>query len=193
MSSKEIALWVDERWYQALSRHLKDETVEDKLNEYLEKLIDQLPEQVREEISGEIWAEEQRQKQEAEANQRYSAFKITEHGTTEHFRVERSLGMLATAGFVRTCLRQELGPRPFREMLYNRVEISADEFDRMQSPVWKRAAGSQTYTMRILTRGNSPPSDLISVGYPTGSKIFPLPSGTQTAAAVMTGTCDRPD
>ena len=32
MSSREIALWVDERWYQALSRQLKDEAVEDKLN-----------------------------------------------------------------------------------------------------------------------------------------------------------------
>lgn len=91
MSSREIALWVDERWYQALSRHLKDKTVEDKLNEYLDKLIDQLPEQVREKISGEIFAEEQRQEQEAEANQRYSAFKVTELGTTEHLRVARSV------------------------------------------------------------------------------------------------------
>jgi len=39
--------------------------------------------------------------------------------------------MLVTAGYVRTCLRQELGPRPFREMLHSREEISADEFDRM--------------------------------------------------------------
>ena len=51
MSSREIALWVDERWYQALSLHLKNETVEDKLNNYLDELISQLPDHMREKIS----------------------------------------------------------------------------------------------------------------------------------------------
>ena len=32
MSSREMTIWIDERWYNALSRHLKDETLE----EYLE-------------------------------------------------------------------------------------------------------------------------------------------------------------
>ena len=131
MNDREIVLRVDERWYQALSRQLKEETVEDKLNQHLNKLIDQLPEQVREKVSGEILAEDQRREQEAEASRKFSAFRITEHGVTEHFRVEDSLGMLAAAGYVRTCLRQELGPRPFRDMLHNREEISADAFDRM--------------------------------------------------------------
>ena len=31
MKSREICVWLDERWYDALSRHLKDETVEDSL------------------------------------------------------------------------------------------------------------------------------------------------------------------
>ena len=54
MSSREIALWLDERWYQVLSRQWESETVEDKLNDYLNQLIDQLPESVRERISSEI-------------------------------------------------------------------------------------------------------------------------------------------
>ena len=35
MNSKDITLWIDERWYDALNRHLKDETLE----EHLEKLL----------------------------------------------------------------------------------------------------------------------------------------------------------
>ena len=67
MSSREIALWVDERWYQALSRQLKDETVEDKLNNYLDELISQLPDHTREKISREIWEEDQQREQEIRA------------------------------------------------------------------------------------------------------------------------------
>ena len=136
MNDREIVLWVDERWYQALSQHLTEETVENKLGQYLDKLIGQLPEQVREKISGEIRTE----KQEAEASRKFSAFRITEHGVTEHFRVEDSLGMLAAAGYVRTCLRQELGPRPFRDMLHNREEISADAFDRMAASCMEKGS-----------------------------------------------------
>ena len=54
MSSREIALWLDERWYQVLSRQWESETVEDKPNDYLNQMIDQLPESVRERISSEI-------------------------------------------------------------------------------------------------------------------------------------------
>lgn len=132
MSSREITLWLDERWYQALSRQLGDETVEDKLNNYLNELIDQLPEQVREEISGEIQKEEQQRRQEIEDSKRYSAFRVTEQGVTEHFRMEREASLLETAGYVRICLRQELGPRPFREMLRGREEITAAKFEQME-------------------------------------------------------------
>ena len=38
MNSKDITLWIDERWYDALNRHLKDETLE----EHLEKTIDEI-------------------------------------------------------------------------------------------------------------------------------------------------------
>ena len=140
MNYREIALWVDERWYQALSQQLENKTVEDKLNEYLNKLIDQLPEQVREKINSEIWAEDQRREQEIEASRKFSAFRITEHGVTEHFRVEDSLGILATAGYVRTCLRQELGPRPFRDILHNQEEISVEEFDRMAASCMEKGS-----------------------------------------------------
>ena len=59
MSKKMLTLWLDERWYDALSRHLRDESVEDKLEAYLDALIDQLPDQVCRRISQEIWREAQ--------------------------------------------------------------------------------------------------------------------------------------
>ena len=131
MSSKEIALWLDERWYQALSRQLGKETVEDKLNDYLNQLIDQLPERVRERISGEIRDEEQQRKQALDAVQKFSAFRVTENGVTEHFRMDRPVGLLETARCVRTTLRQEPGPRPFREMFHRPESITAEGFDTM--------------------------------------------------------------
>ena len=131
MSSREIALWLDERWYQALSRQWENETVEDKLNDYLNQLIGQLPERVRERISGEIREEEQQRKQALEAVQKFSAFRVTENGVTEHFRMDRPFGLLETARCVRTTLRQEPGPRPFREMFRRPESITAEEFDAM--------------------------------------------------------------
>ncbi len=61
MSDREITLWIDDRWYDALSRRLKDETVEDKLNSYLDALVNQLPvqeyERICREISQEVYQE----------------------------------------------------------------------------------------------------------------------------------------
>lgn len=130
MNSRALEIWLDERWYEALSQQLKNETVEDKLNEYLEQLIDQLPKQVYEKISGEIRAEDQLREQEEEANRRYSAFRVTENGATEYFQVEQAVEMLNCASYVRRWLRQT-EQRPFRELLSGSVDISAEEYDRM--------------------------------------------------------------
>ena len=133
MSSREIALWVDERWYQALSLHLKNETVEDKLNNYLDELISQLPDHTREKISREIWEEDQQREQEIRASRRYSAFRIMENGVTQYFQMDRSVGMLEIAGYIRLRLRQQGEPRSLVESLRGREEISAEEFERMLS------------------------------------------------------------
>ena len=78
MNSRDITVWLDERWYDALSRQLnkKDTTVEDELDAYLDAMIDQLPERVREKISREIWEEDQRQREAAEAVRRFSVFRV---------------------------------------------------------------------------------------------------------------------
>ena len=131
MNSKPLEIWLDERWYEALSQHLENETVEEKLDNYLDELISQLPEHVREKISGEILEEDHQREQEIRASRRYSAFRIVENGGTKYFRMDRSVGMLEIAGYVRLRLRQQSGPRPLEESLRGREEIPAEEFERM--------------------------------------------------------------
>ena len=59
MNSKDITLWIDERWYDALSKHLKDETLEEHLKNVLDEMCNQLPQREYERISHELWAEQQ--------------------------------------------------------------------------------------------------------------------------------------
>ena len=61
MSSREMTIWIDERWYDALSRHLKDETLEEHLEDVIDEMCNQLPEHEYERISAEIWQEKQRE------------------------------------------------------------------------------------------------------------------------------------
>ena len=114
-----------ELWGQCLDR------VEEKLDNYLDELISQLPEHVREKISREILEEDQRREEEIRASTRYSAFRIVENGGTQYFRMDRSVGMLEIAGYVRLRLRQQSRPRPLEEYLHGREEIPAEEFERM--------------------------------------------------------------
>ena len=90
MNSRDITVWLDERWYDALSRQLnkQDTTVEEQLDEYLDAMIDQLPEQVRNRISREIWEEDQRQREAVEAVRRFSVFRVTQDGRTDHLLTE---------------------------------------------------------------------------------------------------------
>ena len=98
MSSREIVVWLDERWYDALSRHLKDETLEEHLENVVDEMCNQLPRQEYERISTEIWQEEQRNKEAAEAGRRFAVFHVTERGESVHFLVEENLELLQAAG-----------------------------------------------------------------------------------------------
>lgn len=60
--------------------------------------------------------------------QRCSAFRITEGGCTEHFRVDGLGALLKAAQYVQR-YKQEKGP--FAEKLRGREQISADTFERM--------------------------------------------------------------
>ena len=130
MSSREITLWLDERWYQALTQQLEVKKLEDKLNEYLEDLINLLPSQVYDKIIEEVREEEQQREQALASSQKYAAFRVTENGVTEHFQMEQAAGMVEAASYVRRWLRQT-ERLPFQEMLSGRKNISAEQFDRL--------------------------------------------------------------
>ena len=85
MADRQIELWVNERWYDALSRQLEkqDTTVEEKLEEYLDALVEQLPESVYEKVSREIWEENRQEREAAEAARRVSVFRVTQDGGTD--------------------------------------------------------------------------------------------------------------
>ncbi len=131
MSSREITLWIDDRWYDALTRHLKDETVEDKLNDYLDTLVNKLPLQEYERISQEIYQEDQRAKEEQEAARKFAVFHIREAGGEHYFRTDRGMEFLEAARLLRSCLRSGGGAHEYMKMLHHREEISSDQFRQM--------------------------------------------------------------
>ena len=95
MADRQIELWINERWYDALSDQLKKQntTVEEKLDEYLDALIDQLPEMISEKVGREIWEEDRQQREAAEAARRVSVFRITQDGRTDCLLTEGAASM----------------------------------------------------------------------------------------------------
>ena len=87
MADRQIEVWINERWYDALSDQLKKQstTVEKKLEEYVDTLIDQLPEQVSEKVSREIWEEDRQGREAAEAARRFSVVRVTPDGSSRLF------------------------------------------------------------------------------------------------------------
>lgn len=108
MNSRDITLYLDERWYAALSKHLKGETLEEHLEGVLDEMCNQLPQTEYERISQEIWQEEQHNKAEAESGRRFSIARITENGESRCLLLERGEIMFQTALRLRRHLRGEL-------------------------------------------------------------------------------------
>ena len=158
MNSRDITLWLDERWYDALSRQLKkkDTTVEDELNEYLDAMIDQLPEQVREKISREIWEEDQRQREATEAARRISVFRVTQDGRTDHLLTQGTIpvDVLHTAVALRSyLLAKGNSSQRFAERLHSVVDIAPEVFQDYAGELMRRT-GRVTAVLDIdLDRG----------------------------------------
>lgn len=131
--NREMTLWLDERWYQALTRQLEVEKLEDKLNEYLDNLVSLLPTPVYDQIIGEIREEEQQREQAIAASQKYAAFRVTENGREEYFRLSQNYELLPAARMLRKYLRREPGADvdSFSELFPRREVITPEEFDRM--------------------------------------------------------------
>ena len=158
MNSRDITLWLDERWYDALSRQLKkkDTTVEDELNEYLDAMIDQLPEQVRKKISREIWEEDQQQRAEVEAARRISVFLVTQDGRTDHLLTQGTIpvDVLHTAVALRSyLLAKGNSSQRFAERLHSVMDIAPEVFQDYAGELMRRT-GRVTAVLDIdLDRG----------------------------------------
>lgn len=125
MSSREISLWIDERWADALEKHLPGHDLQKKMEELLNGLTEQLPEQVREDIHREIRAEDERMEQEREAQRRFSALKVTEDGRDSFLISEGGMNLLNLSGCIRGYLSTDA---PFASTLYRVRECDATEF-----------------------------------------------------------------
>lgn len=131
MSSREIVLWLDERWYDALERHIKGETLQEKLEGYLDELCNNLlPDYEYEQISREIYEERMAQDELREANRRFAVFKVTEHNEQSLFLVDEPLDFLPVACALRRYLRGTNAATDFRHHYAAAQEITAGEFTR---------------------------------------------------------------
>lgn len=131
MSSREICLWIDERWYNALSKRLKDESLEEHLENVLDEMCNQLPEREYKRISEAIWQEDQQSKQAQEAARRFAVFHVTEKERSTYFIAEEKLDVLQTAVRLRSYARKahDNTSSHFAGMFSRGERISKDQFD----------------------------------------------------------------
>lgn len=83
---EEIVLWLDRRWKKAIERHLKDETLQEHLENVLDELCNRLPAHEYERISRAIQAEAAAQRAEEEAARTYAAYHVVENGQEWYFK-----------------------------------------------------------------------------------------------------------
>lgn len=135
MASREISFWIDERWYEALTKHLGGETLKEHLEEVLDQMCNELPQQEYERISTLIWHEQQQAKQEQEAARRFAVFHVTENGDSSYFAAEENLEMLQVASRLRSYTRKppENSPQRFAGMFSRGEKISREQFDAFVS------------------------------------------------------------
>ena len=129
MSSREIVLRLDERWYKALNRHLKDETLEEHMEDVLDELCNQLPQREYERISREIWQEDHAKRQAREAEQKIAVFHVNENTENVYFSVEESLELLQAAVHLRNYLSDENADTKFISTFPRGEKITQEQFD----------------------------------------------------------------
>lgn len=130
MSSREIVLWLDERWYAALERHLKSETLQERLESFLDELCNHLlPDYEYEQISKEVYEERMEREAQREADRRFAVFRVTERGEQSCFLVEQTIDLLAPARSMRHYSRRDDSGSDFRHYYATAADIPLDTFN----------------------------------------------------------------
>lgn len=130
MSSREIQLWIDERWYGALKQHLGETTLESRLQTALAEICKELPREEYDRISTEIAEEDLRNQAEREANRRLAIFHINENGSEARFAVDERLELLSVARMLRSYLQSDIKFNDgFAGRFRNREPLTLDAFN----------------------------------------------------------------
>ena len=129
----DITLWIDRRWKDAIEKHLKDETLQEHLENVLDTLCNQLPEQEYKRISSEIYAEDAAEREAREAARTYAAYHVTERGQEWYFKTSPGEELLVACKKLRGYVAAEKGTAPdkFIGMFFGGQPITAKEFDAL--------------------------------------------------------------
>ena len=129
----DITLWIDRRWKDAIEKHLRDETLQEHLENVLDELCNQLPEQEYERISCVIQSEAAAQRAEEEAARTYAAYHVTEHGQEWYFKTSPGEELLVACKKLRGYVAAEKGTAPdkFIGMFFGGQPITTKEFDAL--------------------------------------------------------------
>ena len=130
---EKIVLWIDRRWKDAIEKHLRDETLEEHLEDVLDELCNQLPEREYKRISAEIYAEDAARRTEEEAAHTYAAYHVTERGQEWYFKTSPGEELLVACKKLRGYVTAEKGTAPgkFIGMFFGGQPITAKEFDAL--------------------------------------------------------------
>ena len=110
---EEIVLWIDQRWKNAIEKHLKDETLQEHLENVLDELCNRLPEQEYERISRAIQSEAAAQRAEEEAARTYAVYHVTERGQDWYFKTSPGEELLAVGKKLRGVFDVNFDKREF--------------------------------------------------------------------------------
>lgn len=131
MGDRDLHLWMNERWYNALVDHLGgEEKLRQRLDDMLDDLINILPDAVCAKVSREIQEERRQWEAEMEANRRFAVLEVTEHGGASRILIDGDLDALNIARLIRNYLRGEYAPaESFVGVDMDKQEITSQQFD----------------------------------------------------------------
>ena len=109
---EKIVLWIDRRWKDAIEKHLRDETLEEHLEDVLDELCNQLPEHEYERISRAIQSEAAARRREVEAARAYAAYHVPERGQEWYFKTTPGEELLDAAEKLRGYVTGERDTAP---------------------------------------------------------------------------------
>ena len=170
----DITLWIDRRWKDAIERHLRDETLEEHLEDVLDELCNQLPEREYTRISKAIQAESTATREREEAAQTWSAYRVLENGEEWCFKVAPGEELLNAAERLNRYLKEPpdtgskfirlfscgtlLTSEEYQQMIAERMENTGKvrgvfelDFDKREFSAVHIMDGWQTWAMRDVS------------------------------------------